>query len=356
MKKLKQLSSWVAKKLSLKTVNNHSTVQLFNHSTARKTAFTLAEVLITITIIGVVAALTIPNLMEDVNQRKYNAASGNFQRKLGEALRVMNAQNTLKGYNDTKDFVAELQKNMKILKVCNTVTDCFPAKFKKGSGIVVETSTLTDAASLGQSYGTKTVGVQFADGIRAIIAYNPDYTLQSNGNVVSFTKDDKNIVSMNTNVLSMVFDVSEDDNNKINEDIFIKNTNFGSSGPCDGVKIGDYCVKDFGTDYDYIDCSSTINTPITLKYCGKGTSATDYWAGAKKKCEDEEMKLPDVATLSSIYNTGKKVGGTPRSGMYWASSDNGNGFGHCMEFSEGTTYTGNNQEKSRHLSALCVGY
>ena len=49
-----------------KSVNDYSLVKHF--------AFTLAEILITITIIGVVAAMTIPNLLADVDQRKYNSA------------------------------------------------------------------------------------------------------------------------------------------------------------------------------------------------------------------------------------------------------------------------------------------
>lgn len=67
------------KQLSLQT--------LTNRSTARKTAFTLAEVLITLVIIGVVAALTVPNLMKNINQRDWDTASSNFNRKLGRKPR-----------------------------------------------------------------------------------------------------------------------------------------------------------------------------------------------------------------------------------------------------------------------------
>ena len=296
----------------------------------QKTGFTLAEVLITITIIGVVAALTIPNLLADVNQRKYNAASGNFQRKLGEALKIMSAQNTLKGHKTTLSFVNELGKNFKIIKVCTTVTDCFPAEFKKSSGAIVETSTLTTATSLGKSYGTETVGVQFADGIKAIVAYNPDYTTQSNGDIVKFTKADKT-VQMNTNVISMIFDVSEDDNNKIGEDIFQKNTNLGSSGVCEHTKVGDYCIKDLTEQATYIDCSSTTNTPDTIKYCESSTRATDYFAGAKKECDLLEMKLLNNQMAPEIYQMGITTGGTPRSGRYWIAK------GELFDFGYGTS-------------------
>ena len=314
----------------------------------KKFGFTLAEVLITITIIGVVAALTIPNLLSDVNQRKYNAASGNFQRKLGEALKIMSAQNTLKGHKTTLSFVNELGKNFKILKVCTTVTDCFPSEFKKSNDGIIDVSTLTDSTTLGRTYNTQTVGVQFADGIRAIVAYNPNYKLQSNGDVVSFDKDDTNkTVSMRTNVFSMIFDVSEDDNNKIGEDIFLMNANFEGEGPC--VQIGTYCVKDFKTDYVAIPCADGLNPD----YCGTNPSgvAQDYLAGAKRKCELEEMKLPTLPQLSDIYvytTTDEYKELLSLSDWYWSSSSSM--CNNKLNFSDANTYNCNNH----HANVLCI--
>ena len=53
---------------------------------SKKAAFTLAEMLITLAIIGIVAALTIPTLIQNYQERAWNTASQVFQRKLGEAL------------------------------------------------------------------------------------------------------------------------------------------------------------------------------------------------------------------------------------------------------------------------------
>ena len=84
-----------------------------------KAAFTLAEVLITLAIIGIVAALTIPTLVQNYQERACNTASQVFQRKLGEALRVMNVQGTLAGYITTEAFVNELSKHIKITRICD---------------------------------------------------------------------------------------------------------------------------------------------------------------------------------------------------------------------------------------------
>ena len=329
--------------------------KLNNLSTKKNFAFTLAEVLITITIIGVVAAMTIPNLLTDINQKKYNSMSGNFQRKLGEALRVMNSQNTLRGHTSTMSFVNELGKNFKIVKVCDTVTECFPAKFKKSSGTVVDTSTLTDATSIGKTYGTETVGVEFVNGVRAIIAYNPNYTLQSNKDIVSFTKKNKT-VQMNTDVISIIFDVSEDDSNTIGEDIFTFNTNLGTgTTACEHKQIGKYyCIEDLGPS-ESISCQFD---DMNQEFCGESRSgsAWDYWAGAQKMCRNIGMELAskeDLEKLYALHNEGFEGADViPSSGEYWSSTEHSKDFADILNFS-GNGKSGFNA-KTNHYNVLCV--
>ena len=93
----------------------------------KNNGFTLAEVLITLAIIGIVAALTIPTLVQNYQERAWNTASQVFEKKLEEALKVMNTQASLAGYKTTEDFVHALSKHMKITKVCKSdnITSCF---------------------------------------------------------------------------------------------------------------------------------------------------------------------------------------------------------------------------------------
>ena len=82
-----------------------------------KVAFTLAEVLITLGIIGVVAALTIPTLIAKYQEKSWATASEVFKTKFTEAIKVMNVQGSLgkyAKYNTTEGFVEELQKHFKI--------------------------------------------------------------------------------------------------------------------------------------------------------------------------------------------------------------------------------------------------
>ena len=144
----------------------------------RRYAFTLAEVLITITVIGVVAALTIPNLVNNYQNKAWSTASVVFQRKLGEALKVMNSQGTLAGYSSTEDFVNELSKHIKINKICKNdeITSCFEdTVFWGNDNKEIDMKKIKLAANLGHSeWITNTLGVMFADGVSGIIAYNPE--------------------------------------------------------------------------------------------------------------------------------------------------------------------------------------
>lgn len=51
-----------------------------------KNAFTLAEVLITLGIIGVIAAMTLPNLIDNIQRKDYTAKLKKFNANMGQAL------------------------------------------------------------------------------------------------------------------------------------------------------------------------------------------------------------------------------------------------------------------------------
>ena len=72
-----------------------------------KNAFTLAEVLITLAIIGVVAILTIPNVIEKYNESSWSTSARQFQSRLTIAFKSMLSNGDLNGYNNTYDFVSD---------------------------------------------------------------------------------------------------------------------------------------------------------------------------------------------------------------------------------------------------------
>ena len=96
-----------------------------------KLGFTLAEVLITMTIIGIVAVLTVPHLVSNIQEREWATSSQVFLKNFEESLRVMNTQNVLTDYSSTEEFVNELKKYSKITKVCtnDNLEGCFNKTF-----------------------------------------------------------------------------------------------------------------------------------------------------------------------------------------------------------------------------------
>ena len=82
----------------------------------------------------------------------------------------------------------------------------------------------------------------------------------------------------------------------------------------------------------------------------------NYWAGAKKACDELGMSLPDSSKLQSLYEQSKKdlSLGLPTSGVFWSSSE--------FEYStDGALYAHFSQgrmgicNKRLNLKVLCVG-
>ncbi len=119
----------------------------------RKSAFTLAEVLITLGIIGVVAAITIPVLMAKINEQVHKAQLKKVMSTLNQSLKmVYNNTDTIydcyygeNGYTgtatDCNALDSEMRKVLKIAQVCESKAyekGCIP-KYKGKDTILKET-------------------------------------------------------------------------------------------------------------------------------------------------------------------------------------------------------------------------
>ena len=71
----------------------------------RKSAFTLAEVLITIGIIGIVAAMTLPTIIKDTKNKEYAGARKKALATIGEAGKLLAVQGNIRYAENAKDFV-----------------------------------------------------------------------------------------------------------------------------------------------------------------------------------------------------------------------------------------------------------
>ena len=81
----------------------------------KKKAFTLAEVLITLMIIGIVAALTIPSVISNYQQQEFKTGLKKAVSVLNEAIQINIAQDGETPY-ENGDLFGYLQRHMNVLK------------------------------------------------------------------------------------------------------------------------------------------------------------------------------------------------------------------------------------------------
>ncbi len=260
-----------------------------------KSAFTLAEVLITLSIIGIVAALTIPSMIENHNNKAWKTAKDLWDKKLVEATRQMNIDGVMTGVaSSTEDYMNYFKKYVKVIKTCENdkLENCYAPKFVQTGDkeTEVEVSSLTTANSLGQKeWNTNTMGFVIADGTTVVMAYNPNCS-----SVDPFSQEGQ---SGQVGCMSMLIDVNgKKGPNRVGDDIQLKNATISD---CD-MKFQDKCIA--ASD---IYPTTAINTCIgngNEEYDDSGNHsycATNHWAGAKKACGDD-MRLPTMQELADV--------------------------------------------------------
>ena len=167
---------------SLSSLRN-STLPFGEGKNHRKAAFTLAEVLITLAVIGIVAALTLPGLIQNHNEKAWSTAKDLWEKKLTETVRRMNTDGVMTGHDSTEDFMDTFKQYMKVIKTCDNtdINKCYsPKVVTTGSNeepMEVETDSLTSASSMGLKdwqTNTNTMSFVVVDGTTVIMAYQPE--------------------------------------------------------------------------------------------------------------------------------------------------------------------------------------
>ena len=265
----------------------------------RSKGFTLAEVLITLAIIGIVAALTIPTLIQNYQERAWNTASQVFQRKLGEALKVMNVQGTLAGYTTTEAFVDELSKHIKITRICDNddITTCFADTVTWGDE-EVDMSKVKKAKNFGQNdWDTNTVAVQFANGVNGVIAYNPSCTQDPyNNNKITIGKES---ISVN-DCLAILYDVDGFKNPNNRGDDLRDIGNIALEGSNCAIELSDgtcFTAPFYPTALSHAECIER-QSELGITDCRDGYD--DFWGGAVKACKDMGSSLPSQEQLDQL--------------------------------------------------------
>ena len=267
-------------------------------TSSTKAAFTLAEVLITLAVIGIVAALTLPGLIQNHNEKAWSTAKDLWEKKLTETVRRMNVDGVMTGHESTEEFMNTFKNYMKVIKTCdnNDINKCYSPKIvttgKDDAPLDIETETLTSASSMGLKEwqtNTNTMSFVVADGTTVIMAYQPECPyadpIEDTGSQVS--------------CMAYMVDVNgKKGPNRVGKDIQLSSGVAFST--CDNP-IGDMCFStDFaanraintcdGSEYEDLDSYGSENN-----YC-----STNYWAGAKLSCQEKGMELPTRAQLAQL--------------------------------------------------------
>lgn len=342
---------------------------LSGYPISRSAAFTLAEVLITLGVIGVVAALTMPAVIANVTERINSNRQANIAYKVTQATDKMKSLGLLNGsYATTDAFVDELQKHLKIAKRCDAahIADCWPTeKVITSDGEEFEVKNAKTGKNLNIKGNTSNnVGLVLADGASLILTYNQDSQGMDVGDVITATpktlpmgfgkSQDFAYTTNTTGAIDFVMDVngkkgpnSETRENKYNDIRSFKAARFSKG--CAGVEIpGIGCVVNLGTSYDCL----TYGTDDYKKWDPNALVSTSCWGGARKACDDIGMSLPDLGTLRSIYRKKSEYPALPQYGRFCSSGEYSRHSAYDIDFRNGLK---NSYDKRYHNGVLCVG-
>ena len=284
----------------------------------KKKGFTLAEILITLAIIGIVAAITLPSLLVNVNEKAWDAQKKALHARLAQAIGQMNA---LGGYgtytedtegNATADTAAEsfildaLSKVYKINNVCgpDKLSSCgipskittldaaseinFPTKMSELNKKLLDGSHL--AGEDGDMADTKAAAFETVNGESIAVFYNP--LCSSDTLTAHFTQ--------NKMCVNFVYDLNGSEGpNQVGKDVgFI--TAFYNRNPVVVAPVP------YSTDY----------TSLVPQYSDK-TDTID--AQAACKAMGENLRLPDRDEIASLFVNAPLVNNYKNS-SYWSSS------------------------------------
>ncbi len=280
-----------------------------------KAAFTLAEVLITLGIIGVVAALTMPALITNIQDRIQQKRIENINQKLSKVTDKMAVQSGLTGYGTTMAFVQEMSKHMKIAKICDNehLAECWPTQevTLNDEGKTWEIAKTKNAKTLKISNKPEdwadTVGIITGDGTGMILSYNKKCEFSVDDKGFSYSDSKSNSLSC----LAGAFDWNGSSKpNKLGKDVTMLAPASGLGTEC-AIEAGGKCFT-----------AAFTPTPLTKAQCEaekdklgiKGCGLEpDYWAGAVKQCGGIS-KMPtadDLAKLATeLYKGNPTIGST----------------------------------------------
>lgn len=284
----------------------------------RYAGFTLAEALIALGVIGVVAAVVIPNLMQNVQDYTFAKAKENSLQKITEATNEMKSNDVLAGYTTNSSFVDAFEKYMVVVKRCNSsnLAGCFPQKFKASDGSEIDVTTLTTGDKLGKNnIVDSTISLMLKNGTTMLFSLRDSAKVPTDCARI----DPFNNTSNTTSCMSFLYDINGyGPPNTMGKDIGSIST---PALACSGIRISD------GTCF----ASAVTPTPMSLADCNAAVAAGtlgitacsydgDYWAGAVAHCKGKS-NLPSDTQLDRLADQLYNITGCPAAGSCGTALD-----------------------------------
>ena len=226
-----------------------------------KKAFTLAEVLITLTILGVIAALTIPNLMKNWEDQHTVSAVKEAYSILNNAIKMAVLENgpveewdwpdktTDSIANQNANYIIDVLKPyLKFSKICYSATGCMGADYKNLKGVGGWGFWADGSNVYGKAVLENGMAVSFAN-----IGYGPNAT-KTNWKITVDINGKKGPNRYGYDVFNFLYY-----SNKLNGGYGFGTTRFcnlNSSEVCNGSSCSYWILKHGNVDYKYRDVSA----------------------------------------------------------------------------------------------------
>ena len=303
--------------------------------------FTMAEILLSLTIIGVVAAITLPSLTGNINERTWNTQRKALYARFSQALPLMDSLNGYGTLNDTTDTAAEtfitagLSKVLKINNICDSehLADCgIPAKMTNlfGSSNFF-TSDIKTLVSLNPMFNseypgvysysqtdTKAAAFETANGESLLVYYNPN--CQTN------TYNPATHPAQPKMCANFIYDLN------------------GSKGP---NTVG----KDIGFMSALYASDSVVSAPVPVNKDIRSYSVTHNEIGNYCKDFDDDARIPNRAELASMFYNKKLLGWENEGAEFWSSELADSSRAWTQRFGSGLT---NSINRTAAIGVMCV--
>ena len=270
----------------------------------------MAEILLSLTIIGVVAAITLPSLTGNINERTWNTQRKALYARMSQAISLMPA---LSGYGaENPDTSAEtfitagLAKVLKINNICDNehLTDCgIVSKYVNMVGSTKTfPKTLTELSpnifQVGThcvSRDTKAAAFETANGESIAVYYNSgcrDYQMYAASSDPN--REPEYGWGQPMMCVNFIYDLN------------------GSKGP-----------NTVGKDIGFISAIKPVDSQVVapLPYIQDASTSTP-WANAAKSCslQDSEARIPNLYELMSMVYNKELTGMQSSTNNFWSGS------------------------------------